>query len=263
MNEDPWIQTNFSIKENFRILQSKIKEAAKKAHRAPEEIHIIAVAKTKPLETVQEGLASGIFELGENKVQEAEDKWPRLQGDFLPHFIGHLQKNKAKKIVPLTPVIHSIDKLETAQALEKELTKAEQERRSPKWDTGYLNIPHGKMGYFVQVNSTQEESKFGVPPEQTRGLLEQLLELDHLLPLGLMTIGPTEGDVAENRASFARTRELLQKLQDLSPHLRYLSMGMTGDYFEAIMEGATHVRLGSAIFGKRSYSAGEPFDNLG
>ena len=126
-----------------------------------------------------------------------------------------------------------------------------------------LANPSWQNGLFLQVNSTREESKYGIAFDQARSLLEQLLELDHLLPLGLMTIGPTEGDVADNRASFAQTRELLEQLQNLSPHLRYLSMGMTSDYFEAIMEGATHVRIGSAIFGKRSYSAGERFGNLG
>ncbi len=254
MKENNLIHTNFSIKEQYQITKSKIMTAAKKANRKFEDIHLIAISKTKPLELVQQAVNAKVLEIGENKIQECQDKWPHLQGSHIRHFVGHLQRNKAKQFVRLGQIIHSIDKWDTAKALDQEIAKTIDLGQMPDFADNYFHIPKQKIGFFLQVNSTDEPSKFGVEPDQALSLAESLIELEHLVPLGLMTIGPTHGSVADNRHAFAKTRILCQKLADtVSPDYRYLSMGMSADYLEAILEGATHVRIGTAIFGERNY----------
>lgn len=243
------------IKERYRVLKEKIDAIASECARASDEIHIIAVSKTKPASMLQAAIDQGIMELGENKVQEVVDKIPQLRGEYIGHFIGHIQRNKAKQIVKYMSVFHSLDKLETAEALQKAWQKQEEENSRPDFYRGYLNIAPDKMGYFIQVNTTGELSKFGLEPDKTLEFAERMMQLESFAPLGLMTMGPLVGGSAKNREAFARLRELRDTLQKkISPDFRYLSMGMSADYPDAIKEGATHLRIGTAIFGHRIYA---------
>lgn len=243
-----------NILTRYQQIRDQVEEIAKKAGRLPGDIHIIAVSKTFPLEITQEAISSGITEIGENRIQEACTKIPQLKGKFINHFIGHLQKNKIKSIISHSALFHSLDKEETAKALEKELEKLKEKRDHSPIYTGYLEIPPGKAGIFLQVNTTGEESKFGISPDNALKLAEKLKALNNLKPLGLMTMGPTHGRSRENRQAFSQLYQIQQQiLRNISPEYKYLSMGMSGDFEDAILEGATHVRIGSAIFGPRPY----------
>ncbi len=243
-----------NISELYQDIYSSVQETAIQAGLDPAAIHIIAVSKTQSLETVQEALDAGIVEFGENKVQEASEKFPRLHGTFLAHFIGHLQTNKAKQIIHHCPIFHSIDRIETAQALHSAWKKLIETGQDPKHFTGYFSLPPKRLGYFLQVNTTNESSKSGIDFDNLHLLAESILKIDSLVPLGLMTIGPTNGSSSDNRRAFALLRTYRDHLREkVDPRFQYLSMGMSDDYKEAIQEGATHLRIGSAIFGKRYY----------
>jgi len=229
-----------SILDAYEKVKRRIAEAARRAGRDPQEVELVAVSKTWPAETVAELAHCGHRLFGENRVQEIEAKVPALQNGLIWHFIGHLQKNKVRKVLPLADVIHSIDSLDLA-------------RRTDAIAAEIGLFPK----VYLQVNAAAEASKFGFSPETLRSEFETLLDLERIEILGLMTIPPAVKEREDARPHFVALRELRDQLQVASGlPLPGLSMGMSHDFEIAIEEGATLVRVGSAIFGpRRSFRA--------
>ncbi len=230
------------LAENLEIVRASIAEAASKAGRAASEIELIAVSKTHPPESVHEALDAGLLLFGESRVQEARAKISLLPGRARWHFIGHLQKNKVRHALPLFELFHGIDSLELARDLNR---IADEAGAFPK--------------VLIEVNVAGESSKFGFTPERVRAQMEELLALDRVQIEGLMTIAPFAPEAEASRPHFAALRELRERLQaEFRVPLPRLSMGMSGDFTVAIEEGATLVRVGTAIFGKRSGKSWRP-----
>jgi len=227
-----------TIADNLASIQERISKAALRAGRDPAAIRLVAVSKTVSAENIQQAIAAGVTILGENYVQEARNKIARVGSQVAWHFIGHLQSNKAKYAVDLFSMIHSVDRLSLAEALDKEANK------------------QGKiLPILIQVNISGEESKSGIDPQGTLQLLERIAGLQHLSVQGLMTMPPWFEDPEDARPYFIALRKLREelaskKIPGLS--LQELSMGMSGDFEVAIEEGATLVRIGTAIFGPRN-----------
>jgi len=227
-----------SIIENYNIIREKISGIAESAGRDPDEIKIIAVSKTFPADIIQKAIESGITVFGENKVQEAKNKIDFLKGNFSFQMIGHLQSNKAKDAVKLFDIIHSIDKESTALKINNEAEKINK-----------------IQSVLIQVNSSGETSKSGIEPEKTLNLLEKIAELKNMDILGLMTMAPFTDNNKIIQNCFKITKNLLDEINSkLNLNLSELSMGMSSDYRIAIEEGATMLRIGTAIFGNRNYS---------
>lgn len=228
------------LKDNYAEVESKIAAACARAGRAREEVTLIAVSKTKPVEMIQEIYDLGHREFGENKVQEMTAKYEVMAQDIKWHLIGHLQTNKVKYIVDKACLIHSVDSLKLAETISKEAGKKG------------VTVP-----ILIEVNVAEEESKFGITTEETIALTESIAALPNLTVKGLMTIAPFVDDPEENRPVFRKLRDLsvdiAQKNID-NVSMNVLSMGMTNDYEVAIEEGATLVRVGTGIFGERDYS---------
>lgn len=227
------------LKKNFEEVEAKIQAACDRAGRKREDVTLIAVSKTKPVEMLQEAYDLGNRIFGENKVQEIIDKYPALPDDISWHMIGHLQRNKVKYIVDKVELIHSVDSFRLAEAIEKEAAKRQL----------IVNI-------LIEVNVAKEESKFGVMPEDVKELVLQIAELPHIRVRGLMTIAPFVADPEENRVYFRHLRKLsVDIMENKSDNviMGVLSMGMTNDYEVAIEEGATMVRVGTGLFGMRNY----------
>ena len=228
-----------TIAENLASIQERIGKAALRAGRDPTEIRLVAVSKTVSAESIQQAIAAGVTLLGENYVQEARNKIASIGKQVEWHFIGHLQSNKARYAVDLFSMIHSVDRLSLAEELDKEANK------------------HGKIvPILIQVNISGEESKSGIDPHETLQLLERIAGLRHLSIQGLMTMPPWFEDPEDARPYFIALRKLREKLsREKIPGvaLQELSMGMSGDFEVAIEEGATLMRIGTAIFGPRSY----------
>lgn len=228
------------IKENLQSVQDNIKEICRKCSRNPEDVTLIAVSKTKPNEMLMEAYDSGIREFGENYVQELSDKIETLPDDINWHMIGHLQRNKVKYIVGKVAMIHSVDSLRLAEAIDNESSK-----KGVKTDI------------LVEVNAANEENKFGVTLEEAEDFIRQLSHFDNIVVRGLMTSAPLVDNPEKNRVFFRQLRQLLVDINAKNIdniHMDVLSMGMTNDYDIAIEEGATHVRVGTAIFGARNYN---------
>jgi len=230
-----------SIAKNIEEINSRIKLAAEKAGRDPKEIQLLAVSKTQPVHKIEQALDSGLKYIGENRIQEAEEKIPQLEGKFKEfHFIGHMQSNKIKKLMKLNPtLIHSIDNLKTAKKL-----------------NDYLTLHNSQQDILIQINTSAETSKFGVEPNNTVDFVQQISILPNLKIKGLMTIGKFTSNEIEIRACFKMLRELFEQIKkEKMPRveMKFLSMGMTGDFEIAIEEGANIIRIGSAIFGTRNF----------
>lgn len=224
-----------SISESYELIKSQLQCAAKKSGRNPEEIELIAVSKTWPIETVSELVQCGHKIFGENKVQELEVKSPSLSSSLRWHFIGHLQKNKVRKVLPLAETIHSVDSLDIAEKIN---TIAHDLGLFPK--------------IYIQVNHASESTKFGFSPEELSQSFDSLLQLDRIEIEGLMIIPSFDPDPEKVRPEFAALRDLRDKLEQTNDiKLPGLSMGMSNDFHIAIEEGSTSVRIGSSIFGKR------------
>ncbi|MCX8124142.1 MAG: YggS family pyridoxal phosphate-dependent enzyme [Spirochaetes bacterium] len=224
-----------SIIDNYNRIIAEIKRIAQKAGRNPDDIVLIAVSKTFPAEIIQQAIDNGITLFGENRVQEAKAKIPQLKGTFTFHLVGHLQSNKAKDAVKLFDCIHSIDKLSTAIEVDKEAKKINK----------IQNI-------LIEVNTSGEQSKFGIEPAKTLELCKGILELHNVNCLGLMTVGPLTDNRNKIREAFKTLRLLKEEINNtLGITLKELSMGMSGDFDIAIEEGATMLRIGTAIFGQR------------
>ena len=219
-------------------VKDRIAEACARSGRSPEEVSLIAVSKTKPAEMIRELYDAGQRLFGENRPQELRDKAGILPEDISWHMIGHLQKNKIKYVAGKASLIHSVDSFELASAIEAEAEKKE-----------ILRVP-----VLLEVNVADEESKFGLLPCDTAALARKISALPRLQVQGLMTVAPFVENAEENRSIF---RELHQLSVDIASEnidnisMNVLSMGMTNDYEIAIEEGATCVRVGTAIFGAR------------
>ena len=223
------------VAEHLAEVHDNIHAACTRAGRSVEEVTLIAVTKTFSADRVREAYDCGQRHVGENRLQEAEAKIPLLPASLQWHYIGQLQRNKVRKVLPHFCLIHSIDSLRLAQ---------------------YADEVARDLGLFpkvlLQLNLAHEESKAGFTAEQLRESWDSLLRLERLEIMGLMTVPPAVEDPELSRPWFAALRHLRDELATLSETpLPYLSMGMSGDYSVAIEEGATHIRVGSAIFGKR------------
>ena len=232
-----------SVCENYRAVEEKVRNACKKAGRSREEVTLIAVSKTKPVSMIEELLPLGVRDFGENKVQELTAKEEVLPKDIRWHMIGHLQRNKVKYVIDKACMIHSVDSLRLAQEISKEAVKHD------------LVMP-----VLIEVNVAGEESKFGVSVEEAPSLVGEAAKLPGIQVKGLMTIAPNVDDPEENRNVFRNLRKLSVDIREKNfdnVTMNVLSMGMTGDYEVAIEEGATHVRVGTGIFGERNYNIEE------
>ena len=208
--------------------------------RAPSEITLVAVSKTKPVSMLQEAYDAGARVFGENKVQEIMDKYDQLPSDIQWHMIGHLQRNKVKYIIDKVAMIHSVDSLRLAQTIEQEAAKKE------------LVMP-----ILLEVNVAEEDTKFGLKVEEVLPLLEQISSFSHIQVKGLMTIAPFVENPEENREVFRTLKKLSVDISAKNINnvtMSVLSMGMTGDYQVAVQEGSTMVRVGTGIFGERNYA---------
>lgn len=229
------------LKENLEEVEEKIAKACERAGRAREEVTLIAVSKTKPVEMLQEIYDEGIRDFGENKVQELTEKYEVMPKDVKWHMIGHLQRNKVKYIVDKVTLIHSVDSLRLAETISREAEKKG------------VTVP-----ILIEVNIAGEETKFGLSSkEEVISLTEQIAALPNLSVKGLMTVAPPAEDPEENRPFFREIRQLSVDITNKNidnVSMEILSMGMTNDYTVAIEEGATMVRVGTGIFGARDYS---------
>ncbi len=228
------------IEENYREVLENVKKAAVRAGRDPEEITLIAVSKTKPLSEIEKLIRIGVTEFGENKPQELKEKYENVSTPVHFHQIGHLQTNKVKYIIDKAVLIHSVDSLHLAEQIQKEA-----EKRGLTADV------------LIEVNAAEEDTKFGVTIPETEALVRDISKLPNIRIRGLMTIAPFVDDPEENRPVFRMMHQLLLDIKSQSidnVDMNVLSMGMTNDYEVAIEEGATMVRVGTAIFGARDYS---------
>jgi pyridoxal phosphate enzyme (YggS family) len=224
-----------SIAENLERVCEQIAQAAAKAGRAIDEIEVVAITKTHPAEKVREAIEAGQTLFGESRVQEARAKIPELPSNLRWHFVGHLQKNKIRYALPLFELFHGVDSLALAQEINR---IAADEGMHPR--------------VLLEVNVAGEGSKFGFSPDTLRQQMEELLALQRLSILGLMTIPPLADKAEASRRYFVELRQLRDRLQtEFHVDLPQLSMGMTQDFPIAVEESATLVRVGTAIFGER------------
>lgn len=225
------------ITENLNEVEERIQRACERAKRERSEVTLIAVSKTKPVEMIEKATEYGIVNFGENKVQELIDKIPQFEESLSWHMIGHLQRNKVKYLIGKTALIHSVDSLRLAKQISEESKKA-----------GLVTK------VLIEVNVAGEDSKFGISVSEALPLIEEVAKMPDIKVCGLMTIAPYVENPEENRKYFRELRKLKvdignKNIDNVS--MGILSMGMTNDYEVAIEEGATHVRVGTGIFGGR------------
>ncbi len=227
------------VAKNYYEVEKRVCAACERAGRDRSEVTLIAVSKTKPVPMLEEAYNAGARDFGENKVQEIMDKYPVLPEDIRWHMIGHLQRNKVKYLMGKVKLIHSVDSLRLAEEISAQSVKHNVE-----------------TDILIEVNIAEEENKFGISREETFHLVEEASRLPGIHIKGLMIVPPFVENPEENRRYFREIRELsvdigAKKLDNVS--MCMLSMGMTGDFEVAIEEGATLVRVGTAIFGERDY----------
>lgn len=227
------------IRKNIDDVNKIIDDECVKADRNRQDVTLVAVSKTKPVEMLQVAYDYGCRDFGENKVQELVDKYEVLPKDIRWHMIGHLQTNKVKYIVDKVYMIHSVDSLKLAGEISKEAVKK--------------NVT---VNILIEVNVANEETKFGTTCDEVKGLVRGIAKLSNISIKGLMTIAPIVDNAEENRTYFRKLKELAvdidsENIDNVS--MKFLSMGMTGDYPVAVSEGATYVRVGTGIFGARNY----------
>lgn len=226
-----------SVAASWRDIRERLERAADDAGRHPSEITLVGASKRQPLDRMAAAWQAGLEVFGENRVQEALDKQPQLPAGIEWHLIGPLQSNKARRAAEAFAMIHSIDRAKIARRLDRHA--AELGRR---------------LTVLLEINLGEEQSKHGFLPAELPSAVEPLLDLEHLVIAGLMTIPPFESDAGRARLWFRRLRELRDDLFSLSAwsdRPGFLSMGMSHDFELAIQEGATHVRVGTALFGPR------------
>ena len=228
------------LKENLADVEAKIVKACENSGRQRDDVTLIAVSKTKPVETLKGAYDLGVRVFGENKVQELTDKYEALPKDIQWHMIGHLQRNKVKYIIDKVALIHSVDSIRLAETIEKEAAKH--------------NIT---ANILIEVNVAKEESKFGLMPEELDEFIDKIKDFNHIQVKGLMTIAPFVENPETNREIFRSLRKLSVDISNKNVdnvNVSILSMGMTNDYTVAVEEGATMVRVGTGIFGARNYA---------
>ena len=226
------------VRENLREVQEKLTAAALRAGRKPEDVLLIAVSKTKPIELMMEAYEAGIRDFGENKVQEILRKAPLMPADVRWHMIGHLQKNKVRQIIGTACLIHSVDTVELAEKIEKEAEKQDLD-----------------VDILLEVNVAEEETKFGFRLEETEDAVRAIAAFPRVHIRGFMTSAPDTETPEDNRKFFRKLSDLAvdTKSKNLdNVYVSALSMGMTNDYEFAVEEGASMIRVGTAIFGART-----------
>jgi len=209
----------------------------------PDGVELVAAAKTRQSEEILEAVAAGVKIVGENYVQEAEGAYEMVGNRAKWHFIGHLQKNKAKKAVRIFDMIETVDSVEIAREIDKRCAQIDK-----------------IMPILIEINSGRERQKAGVFPEEAEQLIREISAYQNIKVLGLMTMGPFAGDPEDSRPYFVETKKTFDRIKQLGlpdVDMRYLSMGMTNSYKVAIEEGANTVRIGSKIFGERTYETTE------
>lgn len=245
LDRRPFTDSMGTIKDNLEAVRQRMMEAALRAGRDPNSIKLVTVSKAFPAERVVEAFSAGATILGENRVQEALEKIPRVEELIASagpapagpcwHLIGHLQRNKARHVIGKFALIHSVDNLQLIQELEKRASALD-----------------AQVNILLEVNVSGEEVKNGCRPEETKGLADAVNACPHLNLEGLMTMPPLADTPEDSRRWFRELRELRDRLVEAGhENLRQLSMGMTADFEVAIEEGATLVRVGRAIFGPR------------
>lgn len=226
------------IKENLEEVRERIRQACQRSGRREEEITLISVSKTKPVEMLREAYEAGSRDFGENRVQEIMEKYGQMPEDVRWHMIGHLQKNKVRQVIDKAVLIHSVDTVELAEQIEKDAAKRDL-----------------AVDILLEVNVAEEESKFGFRTEEVEAAVMKIKELPHVHIKGLMTIAPFVSNSEDNRAVFKKLYQLYVDIRSKNidnVSMSVLSMGMTGDYEVAIEEGATMIRVGTGIFGART-----------
>ena len=225
------------VKENLMEVRKHMEEACRRAGRNVDEVTLIAVSKTKPVEMLMEAYEAGARDFGENKVQEILEKRPEIPENARFHMIGHLQRNKVRQVIDKVVLIHSVDSLRLAEQIETEAEKKD------------LHVD-----ILLEVNVAREESKYGLFLEEVEDALKKISQYSHLTVKGLMTIAPYVENPEENRDIFKKLYQLFIDIKSKNIDngtMSVLSMGMTGDYQVAIEEGSTMIRVGTGIFGAR------------
>ena len=226
--------TKNSTADNIKRVLDRIREAEKRYGREVGDVTLVAITKTRSSDVVAEAVRAGLFDIGENRVQEAEQKFSEVGIDFRRHLVGHLQTNKVKKALEIFDVIHSIDSLKLASKI--------------------ASLGGNEKELLLEVNSSGEESKFGVAPDAAIEMLEEITETTGLTINGLMTVGPMSDDENVIRSAFKKLKSLFDRAASSNirgVNMNYLSMGMTNDFEIAIEEGSNMVRIGRALFGER------------
>ena len=227
-----------TISEQLERVYERVNLACEKSSRSTDDVSVVAVSKTRSVEEILAAGEAGLTCMGENRVQEAEDKVPLVTENVSWHLVGHLQRNKARVAVSMFDLIHSVDSLRLAKEI------------------GKRSVQTGKdTGVLIQVNTSGADSQFGVETEEAMDLIGEISEIKGIQVRGLMTIGSFLPDLEKVRPSFVRLRELRDEIESANIPgvcMDELSMGMTGDFEVAIEEGATLVRVGRAIFGPRT-----------
>ncbi len=232
--------TGEEIAENLQEVRQKVAQACGRAGRDPSAVQICAVSKLKPAEDMRAAMAAGQTLFGENYVQEIREKYEILRDSCTFHMIGHLQRNKVKYLTDKVTMIHSVDSLELARQIEKEMAKVNR-----------------TMDILLEVNVAGEESKWGFAPDEVMAAAKEAGSLPHVRVRGLMTSAPYTENAESNRPYFRQLHALFNRLAEVESagiQADTLSMGMTGDYTVAVEEGSTIVRVGTGIFGRRNYS---------
>ncbi len=220
-------------------VSSKIAAACKRVGRDPQEVTLIAVSKTMPVEAIREAMACGTVDFGENRPQELRDKQAEIKESLRWHMIGALQTNKLKYVIGKTTLIHSVDSVHLAEAIEEMSAKKELVTE-----------------VLLEINIAGEDTKHGIAPEDLECLVREVAQFSHIKIRGLMTVAPYTEDAEENRVYFRKMKQLMVDINSKNidnVYMDVLSMGMTGDYEIAVEEGATLVRVGTGIFGHRVY----------
>lgn len=223
-----------TIAERWQQVGEHVAAAARDAGRSPEEVCVVAVSKTFGLDAIEEALAAGVADLGENRAQEFKEKRVAVGDRARWHFIGHLQTNKVRTVVGMADLIHSVDRPGVAEAIARRAVA--------------LGITQRVM---VEINVARESTKQGIEPERAVHLCAEIAALDGIEVIGLMTMPPLPDRAEDSRPHYAALRELRERVQREVPTAQSLSMGTSRDLEVAVAEGATHLRVGEAIFGAR------------
>ncbi len=229
-----------TLKQNYETVRNKVRDAAIRSGRTPEEVLLLPVTKTQSVEVLQMAYDLGMRHAGENRVQEILAKKDQLPSDLDFQLIGHLQKNKVRQIIGHVSLIHSVDSVELAQVIEKEAAKADR------------IVP-----ILLEINAAEEETKFGISLDEALPVAQQIAQFPHVQIKGLMTVAPFVEDPEDNRKVFRDMHEIFIDIREKridNVAMSILSMGMTNDYEVAIEEGANLVRVGTGIFGPRQYN---------